>query len=160
IAQWSIGLQREVTRDLVVEATYVGNIEVWGAATFLDQIASNPLSEAILAKVGLSLSNPADRTLLTSLIVSPQAAARGLYPAYPGMPLTQTVAQQLRPAPQFLSASSTLGPFMGKSWYDALQTKATKRFSHGLQIQASFVWSKALHTGLGTETGGVNFVAG
>jgi hypothetical protein len=144
ILQWSIGLQREVSRDIVVEATYVGNHGVWFPAPGLDQIAANALNNSILAHYGLSLSNPADQSLLTSLIGSPQAAAAGFYPAYPGMPLTQTVAQQLRPVPQWNRPTPYLGPPLGQTWYDALQTKATKRFSHGLQVQGSFVWSKAL----------------
>ena len=161
IFQWSIGLQREVVRDLVVEATYVGNREVWGAAPYLDQISSNSLNQAILAAHGLNLSNPADRALLTSQIGSPQAIAAGFGPAYPGMPLTQTVAQNLRPAPQFLAPTIvTLGPFIGKTWYDSLQTKATKRFSHGLQVQGSFVYSKALVLGTGAETGNIVTLAG
>jgi hypothetical protein len=41
---------------------------------------------------------------------------------------------------------------MGKTWYDSLQVKATKRYSHGLQMQASFTWSKALLIGTGTDT--------
>ncbi len=40
---------------------------------------------------------------------------------------------------------------MGKTWYDSLQTKATKRFSHGLSGQASFVWSKGTDIGAGSE---------
>jgi hypothetical protein len=31
---------------------------------------------------------------------------------------------------------------LGSSWYDALQVKATKRFSHGLDFIASYAWSK------------------
>ena len=160
IGQWSIGFQREVTRDTVVEATYVGNTEVWGAATFMDQYSQNPLTPAILAHYGLSLSNQADRALLTSQIGSPQAVARGFFPAYPGMPTSQLVAQQLRPEPQFGAGTATLGPFIGKSWYNALQTKVTKRFSHGFQAQGSFVWSKATDIGLGSEAGNISTLAG
>jgi hypothetical protein len=32
----------------------------------------------------------------------------------------------------------------GKTWYDALQAKVTKRLSHGLQATGTFTWSKAL----------------
>jgi hypothetical protein len=159
ILQWSIGIQRELQKDIVVQATYVGNREVWGAAPYADQISANAINDSILAHYGLSLSNPADRSLLTSLISSPAAAARGFFPAYPGMPGNQTVAQQIRPVPQWTTIPFvSLGPAIGKTWYDSLQTQVTKRFSHGLSMQASFVWSKALVDGTGAETG--QFVSG
>jgi hypothetical protein len=55
--------------------------------------------------------------------------------------------------PQWATGGPTsfLGPPMGKTWYDSLQTKATKRFSHGLAAQASFVWSKGEDLGAGSE---------
>jgi hypothetical protein len=101
----------------------------------------------------LSRNNPNDLALLTSLISSPQAIAKGFVPAYPGMPSNSTVNQQIRPVPQWASGgpSSFLGPPSGKTWYDALQTKATKRFSHGLSAQASFVWAHATDLGAGSE---------
>ena len=60
--------------------------------------------------------------------------------------------------PQWNSPSAWLGPPRGKTWYDSLQLQGTKRFSHGLQAQSSFVWSKATELGTGAETG--QFVAG
>ncbi len=161
IFQWSIGLQREVMKDLVAEATYVGNRGAWFQAAAMDQMTLNGLTPDILAKVGLNLNNAADRQLLTSVLSSPQAIARGFGPAYPGMPLTQTVGQSLRPVPQWGPAGGPnpyLGPPIGKTWYDSLQTKVTKRYSHGLQMQASFTWAKALVNGSGTDTN--FFVAG
>jgi hypothetical protein len=161
ILQWSIGIQREVIKDLVVEATYVGNREVWGAAPFLDQISANALSPATLAAHGLNINNPDDRTLLTSLISSPLAASRGFFPTYAGMPPSTTVAQSIRPSPQFLSPGAVdLGPPIGKTWYDSLQLKGTKRFSHGLSMQASFVWAKGLVNGTGAEAGNITTLAG
>jgi hypothetical protein len=134
---------------------------VWGAAPFLDQISSNSLTPAILAAHGLDLSNAADRALLTTPINSPLAAARGFFPAYPGMPPNSTVAQTLRPSPQFLAPTAVdLGPPIGKTWYDSLQMKATKRFSHGLSIQGSFVWAKGLVLGTGAEAGNITTLQG
>ncbi|MBZ5579686.1 MAG: TonB-dependent receptor [Acidobacteriia bacterium] len=151
--QWSLGLQREVRKDLVVEASYVGNRGVWWSAEGLDQYQCNCLNDQTLAAYGLSRNNPADLALLTSLISSPAAVAHGFKPAYPGMPPNSTVNQQIRPIPQWASGGPTsfLGPPMGKTWYDSLQVNATKRFSHGLSMQASFVWSNATDIGAGAE---------
>jgi Carboxypeptidase regulatory-like domain/TonB dependent receptor len=151
--QWSVGIQRELQKDIVVEATYVGNRGVWWSAEGLDQYQCNCLTPAILSHYGLSLNNPASLALLTSQLNSPAAVAAGFGPPYPGFPLTDTVAQAIRPVPQWASGGPTsfLGPPMGKTWYDALQTKVTKRFSHGLSAQASFVWSHASDIGAGSE---------
>jgi hypothetical protein len=156
--QWSIGIQRQFGKDMVVEATYVGNRGVWWAAPGLDTIGSNSISDSRLAAYGLNRNNPADMALLGYLISDPRATARGFFPAYPGMPPNTTVAQNIRPAPQWNSLGSWLGPPIGKTWYDALQLQGTKRFSHGFQAQASFVWSKATTLGTGAETG--QFVTG
>jgi hypothetical protein len=153
ILQWSFGLQRELQKDIVVEATYVGNRGVWWSAEGLDQYQCNCLTPQLLAHYGLSLNDPADLALLTDQIGSQQAIAAGFTPPYKGFPLTDTVAQAIRPVPQWASGGPTsfLGPPMGKTWYDALQTKVTKRFSHGLAAQASFVWSKGEDNGTGAE---------
>jgi hypothetical protein len=45
-----------------------------------------------------------------------------------------------------------LGPPLGDTWYDALQTKLSKRFSHGLLAEGSFTWSKELSLGANSDT--------
>jgi hypothetical protein len=39
---------------------------------------------------------------------------------------------------------------LGRSWYDSLQAKLTKRYAYGLNIQAAFTWSKAMANPAGT----------
>ena len=143
--QWSVGLQREILRDLVVEASYVGNRGVWWYSPGLINV--NALTPQILSQYGLDINNAADRTLLTSPLNSAAAAARGFNnPPYPGFPLTATLAQALRPYPQFGTITYWWSP-LGKTWYDSLQTKATKRFSHGLSFTSVFSWQKQLVLG-------------
>jgi hypothetical protein len=85
---------------------------------------------------------------------SPAVMAAGLSnPPYPGFPLTQTLAQALRPFPQFTTIESIWDP-MGDTWYNALQVKATKRLSHGLSFLSTFTWAKS--EDLGTEIGEPN----
>jgi hypothetical protein len=153
MVQWSVGLQREIQKDLVAEAMYVGNRGVWWSAEGLDQYQCNCLSDQLLAHYGISRNNPASMALLSDQIGSPQAVAAGFRPPYAGFPLNDPVNQAIRPVPQWATGgpSSFLGPPMGKTWYDSLQTKVTKRFSHGLSAQASFVWSKATDIGAGSE---------
>ncbi len=147
IWQWSIGLQREITHNLVAEASYIGNRGVWWAAQTLSPYASNSIPPSKLAALGLSLDNPDDRRLLTSSISSAYAAQRGFNKLpYPGFPAGLTVAQSLRPFPQFTGIVQTWNP-LGNTWYDSLQTKVTKRLSHGLDFVVSYTYSKTLVLG-------------
>lgn len=146
--QWSIGVQREVSKDLVVEATYVGNRGVWWNSTYL--VCPNCIQPSELAKVGLDINNQRDVTLLTSLISSTTAQQRGFAGLpYPGFPASASVAQALRPFPQFGNITNMKWVPTGKTWYDALQIQATKRYSHGLDFTSSFTWSRTFT--MGTE---------
>ena len=41
---------------------------------------------------------------------------------------------------------------MGDTWYDSLQIKVTKRFSHGLSAQVAYTWQKELTNGTNSNT--------
>jgi hypothetical protein len=138
--QWSIGLQREIARDLVVEASYVANRGLWWQAPGLLNL--NATTPTRLAAFGLDINNPADRTLLTSRMDSAGVVARGFKIPYAGFPTSQLLSQAMRPFPQFTTIPVYWDP-LGKSWYDSLQLKATKRFSHGLSFLSTFSWAKA-----------------
>ena len=147
IWQWSIGLQREITHDLVAEAAYIGNRGVWWAAQTMSPYASNAIPPWKLAALGLSLDNPDDRRLLTSALSSAYAATRGFNkPPYTGFPMGLTVAQTLRPFPEYTGIVQTWNP-LGDTWYDALQTKVTKRLSRGLDFVVTYTYSKSLALG-------------
>ena len=146
--QWSFGVQREVSRDLAVEVNYVANRGVWWNAPALIDV--NALSSQRIAAAGLNLSNAADVTVLGSRLNSATAINRGFGAPYLGFPLTATVAQSLRPFPQFSSITALWAPD-GNTWYDSLQAKATKRFSRGLQFTALFTWAKQLSTAAPTN---------
>jgi hypothetical protein len=140
---WSFGLQRELTRDLVVEAAYVGNRGVWWQANAL--VNYNALTPARLASFGLDINSAADRALLGSRVDSSAAVARGIKAPYAGFPTSQTVAQALRPYPQFTAVNTLWAP-LGNTWYDSLQLKINKRMSNGLMITGAYTWSKNLGT--------------
>ena len=167
ILQWSLGLQREVTRDLVVEASYVGNRGVWWTAPLLATSNYNSLTPAMITAAGLNPNNPSDLALLTTPISSPLVQARfpefedltlpsGLQivpSVYPGFPATQTLNQAL--APRIRSGMAFL-----RSWVLRWATpgmirsrlKVTKRYSHGLSANYAFSWQKELVLGTSNDT--------
>jgi hypothetical protein len=142
--QWSLGIQRELTKDLLVEATYVGNRGVWWYSSQLIDV--NALTPQILTAAGLNINSAADQAILKATIGSGAAGRFQNKLPYAGFPTTATVAQSLRPFPQFSSISSLWSP-LGKTWYDSLQTKVTKRLSHGLTFSSVFTWQKQFALG-------------
>jgi len=155
INTWNISLQREVTPNLLVEAAYVGNRGVWeiaGDASNIELNNLNALSLQRVASFGLNVNNASDRSLLTSTFASGLPQQRGFQVPYQGFPMGATLAQALRPYPQFATIFTEFSP-VGNSWYDALQAKVTKRFSHGLQLLTSFTWSKNLERGADINRG-------
>ncbi len=149
--QWSVGLQREITPNLMVEAAYVGTRGIWwpfsGPTSNPGALVNyNYLSPQLLSTYGLSLNNPADLAILSAQVGSPAAGPFQDKIPYSGFPLTATVAQSLRPFPQFNSGLAPTWAPLGDTWYNSLQMKATKRLSHGLSATFAFTWSDNLDT--------------
>ncbi len=152
INQWSAGFQRELTKDLLAEANYVGNRGVWEQANSLIDLNGNTPQR--LASMGLDITSASTRSLLTSTFNSGLPQAAGFKLPYPGFPPGLTLAQALRPYPQFGVIPVWWAP-VGDNWYDSLQTKVTKRTSYGLTGTAAFTWQKELTSGAESETGGL-----
>ncbi|HYP12845.1 MAG TPA: hypothetical protein VEQ63_02890 [Bryobacteraceae bacterium] len=155
IFQWNVTLQREVVRNLSLEVAYVGNRGNWLLANNL--VNPNAISDERLAQFGLDRRNPVDQQVLVSRIDSPLAKSRGFNAPYAGYPGSATVAQTLRPFPQFSGNLQPRWAPLGNSWYDSLQVKVTKRYSHGLDASVAFTWQKELGTGA-VRGGAVNDV--
>ena len=147
-----------MTKNLAIEATYVGNRGVWWQAPSLEDV--NALTPSILNAHGLNLNNPAVPTLLSTPLGSVSAATLAQYSLgspYSGFSPNNTVAQSLRPFPQFGNVPISGDP-LGKTWYDSLQSKLTLRPTHGLVLTATFSWQKSLD--VGTDGNGNTTVAG
>jgi Carboxypeptidase regulatory-like domain/TonB dependent receptor len=174
ILQWSLNLQRELAKNLLVEAAYVGNRGVWWSAPVLQSEAYNALTPERLKTFGLDITNATDRGLLTTQIKNLPTAPGGAaflarYPylanlttipgniqvvngVYPGFPATQPLNQALRPVPQWNGVPPFLGPPLGDTWYDSLQTKVTQRLTRGLTLSAAYTFSKELVLGSNGDT--------
>ena len=158
IFQWSIGLQREIVPNLLVDAAYVGNRGAWWAAPLLAVQNYNAVTPQYLqSQYEINVQSMADATLLNTPINSPSVIARFPWLAnpnnvYPGFPATEPLRYALRPYPQWGGVPPFLGPPMGDTWFDSLQVKVTKRFSHGLSLQSAFTWEKELTNGANSNT--------
>jgi len=139
---WSFGIQRQLPSNMLLEADYIGkkgthmylgrsgdfNLDhlgpeeeqyigdaTWGAA--MNALVPNPFYGA-----GASSGVPQSGLLLAS----------------------QTTQYQLSlPYPQFTAIGLNGAPWSNSS-YQALQFRLEKRFSNGLQLLATYVWSKTI----------------
>jgi hypothetical protein len=145
VNQWNIALQRQLSKSMTIEAAYVGNRGVWEPSNGL--VSLNAITPARLKALGLDLTNANTRTLLTSTIGSAAAKAAGIQLPYATFPTTATVAQALRPFPEYNSSLQAEFVNQGDSYYDSIQVKFLKRISHGLDVSANYTFSKTENIG-------------
>ncbi len=140
--QWTMSVQRQLSSTLVFEANYSATMGVHLVAGLKRY---NQLPFGMLERYG--------RSLLSSSIDSPAAAAAGLSRPYADINCQfsstcapVSVAQALRPFPQFrdINTASGAGDKSGHSSYHSLVLKLDKRYASGLTMQGSYVFSKLL----------------
>jgi len=129
IQNWSAGIQFQITGDMVFEASYIGLHGTRENAYLLSNI--NQVDPKYLSM----------GPLLAQSITSPAAVAAGVPIPYAGF--TGTVAQALRPYPQYQTLTSYLAK-LGKSTYHALELHLRQRFNNGLSFDVNYTWSKNL----------------
>lgn len=143
--QWNITLEKQFGDNLLISGAYVGN----KGSHLYDSLGINQLSPS-LYNLGA--------TLLGSSITSPAAVAAGIREPFAGFSTLYgtraTVAQALRPFPQFQNVGTAASPY-ANSTYNSFQMKVDKRMSHGLTGTLAYTFSKMLSDGVGfTSAGG------
>ena len=128
VENWNVGVQQLLPGGMMIDASYVG-------------LASHHILNGDL---NLNQINPAYFSLgsvLNAQVGSATANAAGITAPYPGF--TGTVAQALRPYPQYQTITVSADP-IGNNTYNALQVRGQKRFSKGLTVLLSYTFSKNL----------------
>lgn len=130
---WTFSLQRQLANSSLFEATYNATI---GAHLVAGLLNYNQVPFSALERYG--------STLLQSNVTSAAAVNAGIRRPYPSF--TGSVAQALRPYPQYLTIDTRAGngDKSGHSSYHALILRYDKRFSSGFTAQGSYVFSKLI----------------
>ncbi len=145
---WTISMQRELRRGMSIELDYNG---VYGSNLQANLLNPNqvPMSVVndLIGRYGVTQAV----ALLNSQITSAQAVAAGIpipYPNFtnPNVQRSRTVAQALRPYPQYLLINTTAsgGDKTGSSHYHAGVVKLNQRFTGGFLMQASYTLSRIM----------------
>jgi len=148
VTTWNLGIQREITTNLVIDANYVGN----HGTRILRVVDAAPPQPALVAQLEAFCvpTNPAN-----TFGCSEATLQRGsLYFGAENGQLPFDAVNNNAFENAFNDQSS------GHSWYNGLQLQVTERNFHGLRIQGSYTYSHALDDSsdpLVTTAGNGNF---
>ncbi|MBV9268875.1 MAG: TonB-dependent receptor [Acidobacteriaceae bacterium] len=132
VNNWSFDIQQQLATDLILDVGYVGQHST--------HLRSNidPINNLNPSYFGLG-------SLLSASINSPAAAAAGISLPYAAFPGARTVAEGLLPYPQFFALNTDCClENLGQSSYESLQIELQRRFHAGLNLLASYTWSKTI----------------
>ncbi len=130
IYTWSATIQHEIGKYLI-DISYQGN-------------RGHGLNSTVLVNQ-LPTSRLALGPLLQQRIDAPAVAAAGFSKPFASFPSNQTLAQALRPFPQYFDLYE-INAGVGRSWYDSLQAKLERRFGD-VQMMGAYTFSKTLGLG-------------
>ncbi len=122
LVSWNFGLQHEISKNLTVEANYVGN----HGTRILRVVDGNPPQPNLVNELLADGVAPQDLQFNTLYY----GAEIGALPfdAVNNNAFLHTFTDETT----------------GHSWYNALQAQVTERAFHGLQIQMSYTWAHAM----------------
>jgi len=134
----NFSIQRQIRDSMFAEIGYSG---VMGEHLQSELLDYNQISPSYLTAFGTVAQS---LVVLNSKVGSATANAAGIAAPYPGF--SGTVAQSLRPYPQYnvIDTYAGQGDHSGHSTYNSLILKFQKRYSNGLILQSSYVFSKLL----------------
>ncbi|MCW5982776.1 MAG: TonB-dependent receptor [Bryobacteraceae bacterium] len=126
VQNWNFTVQYELPAQTVLEVAYIGSkgTRLWG----------RPFAN--LNVLPISFLSMGD-------VLREQVGRYPQYKPYSSYPNNQTVAQALKPWPQFTGLSEAY-PYSVGSLYNAVQITATRRFSNGFGVLTAYTFSKSM----------------
>jgi hypothetical protein len=135
VQNWDVEIQHQFTADLILSVGYVGNHGTHLRSSLAQINNLNPQ----FFPLGNALNSPINGATAATLGINPPFQNfEKLYG--PG-----DIAQALRPFPQYQSINTDCClENLGQSTYNALLAKLERRFHNGLNLLASYTYSKTL----------------
>ena len=131
---WNFGVQRELKGNVLVDVNYLGTKGTHlyfggaGSLNYLGAWVENQTSDQI-TQLNSNVPNP-----FLGIITNPASSLAAA---------TVQQSQLLKPYPQFTGFSGNDPPW-ANSIYNSLQVRVEKRFSKGLQLLGTYVFSKSI----------------
>ena len=138
VQNWSLEVQHQLATDLILSVGYVGMHSTRLHSNLLQINSIAPQFYALGNNLNLNVTDPAAAPVLSSLGVSVPSWFVPLYGS------DATIGQLLRPFPQYRGIDSSTLENVGQSTYNALEAKLERRFRNGLNLLASYTFSKTL----------------
>jgi hypothetical protein len=136
VEQWSFSTQYAFTNADVLELSYFGN---HGLKLDYNDVQRNQLDPQYLS-LGNALLTPVKNPFYGVITSSSCGLSQPTVP----------YGQLLRPYPQYCNVDD-LQPPGASSWYHAMTAQYNHRFNHGVQVLASYTWSKYLDNSQGMQ---------
>jgi hypothetical protein len=133
---WNFSIQRSISKSMTLTAAYVGSNGKYLAGAGRGQW-SNQIHPRFLALGNLLTSTATPANVAAARAIMPEVALP--FPTFSG-----TIAQMLRPFPQYNSFGDPYGN-VGQSNYNAMQLVVQQRFSTGLTFSLNYTFSKSIN---------------
>src|SRR5713101_4416169 len=138
VQNWSLEVQHQLARDLILSVWYVGTRATRLRSNLVQINSINPKYYFLGKKLNDPISSPEGQATLASLGITEPSWFRPLYGD------NEPIGQLLRPFPQYQDISSGAAENVGQSSFHAFETKLERRFRNGLNLLASYTFSKTL----------------
>ena len=148
VQNWSLEVQHQLAPDLIFSVGYIGNHATRLNSNLQQLNAIDPKYLPLGLKLSDPVTSPSGQATLASLGVTVPPWFEQLY----GPTGQDLVGQLLLPFPQYLSGevggtgitTNCCLENLGQSTYHALEAKLERRFHNGLNLLASYTFSKTL----------------
>jgi hypothetical protein len=154
VQNWDLEVQHQIAQDLIFSIGYVGQHATRLRSNLAQVNTMNPIYNALGNNLSTLVTDPSAPAILNQIGITsvPSWFVPGWSPTG-----NDTIGQLIRPFPQYGNITTNCClENLGQSTYNALQTKVERRFRNGLNLLASYTFSKTLtdaDSSFATETG-------